>query len=218
MVPVYTKGIAKPITGNAILSKTENGKTATMALCTNNFSKILTIGPGYSGDIQWETYVTDSTLPVVPTSTTIWTPIPGANSSSYVITEAQAGKNYFRAKFTNGGCESTKVYSTPIAIYYKGQDQDCGGGTTKMVPDETPFDVIVYPNPFNDSFNLKLTTSSDEKVSIAVYDMIGKVIEQRQMNPADATEKQIGGNYPTGVYNLIFSQGIETKILRVIKK
>ena len=36
----------------------------------------------------------------------------------------------------------------------------------------------VYPNPFTESFNLNLTTSSQDVVELVVYDMTGKLIEK----------------------------------------
>ena len=46
-----------------------------------------------------------------------------------------------------------------------------------------------------------------------MYDIAGRLIEQRQMNSDD----QIGSNYASGIYNVIVTQDANVKTLRVIK-
>ncbi|UPT69692.1 MAG: T9SS type A sorting domain-containing protein [Flavobacterium sp. JAD_PAG50586_2] len=82
----------------------------------------------------------------------------------------------------------------------------------------TPMTVKAYPNPFSENFNLDLTTSSVEKVGVTIYDMTGKLIEQREVNADEVSGLQAGSNLPSGVYNVIVSQGSEVKTLRVIKR
>ena len=83
---------------------------------------------------------------------------------------------------------------------------------------KTPFSVKAYPNPYTETFNLSLTTSSEDKVSIVVYDMTGRLIERREVRPSDMVEQQIGDRQPSGVYNVVVTQGEEVKTLRVIKR
>ena len=75
-----------------------------------------------------------------------------------------------------------------------------------------------YPNPFSESFSLDVTTSSVDKVAVAIYDMTGKLIEQREVNADEVSGLQVGDRFPSGVYNVIVSQGNEVKTLRVIKR
>jgi hypothetical protein len=51
--------------------------------------------------------------------------------------------------------------------------------------------------------------------NVQVYDMTGRLIEQRQ---AVSKSVEIGSNYPTGIYNVIVNQGDDTKTVRLIKK
>ena len=83
---------------------------------------------------------------------------------------------------------------------------------------KAPFSVKAYPNPYTETFNLSLTTSSEDKVSIVVYDMTGRLIERRDVRPSDMVEQQIGDRYPSGVYNVVVTQGEEVKTVRVIKR
>jgi hypothetical protein len=79
------------------------------------------------------------------------------------------------------------------------------------------FNVVAYPNPSSDVFTLEVQSSAkgNATTKVQVYDMTGRLIEQRQ---AASKSVEIGNNYPTGVYNVIVNQGENTKTIRVIKK
>jgi len=53
---------------------------------------------------------------------------------------------------------------------------------------------------------------------VKVYDMIGKLVEEREIPAEQIETQQFGGRYPSGVYNIIVSQGEHLKTLRVIKR
>ncbi|UOK43553.1 MULTISPECIES: T9SS type A sorting domain-containing protein [Flavobacterium] len=80
------------------------------------------------------------------------------------------------------------------------------------------YSVTANPNPFKENFKLDLTTSNQETVGVFVYDMLGKLIDERQILPNAVSDWQIGGKYPSGIYNIVVSQGDKTKTLRIIKK
>jgi hypothetical protein len=97
----------------------------------------------------------------------------------------------------------------------------CSTAREQVVLEEVtkaPFSVKAYPNPYTETFNLSLTTLSEDKVSVVVYDMTGRLIERRDVRPSDMVEQQIGDRYPSGVYNVVITQGEEVKTLRVIKR
>jgi hypothetical protein len=48
--------------------------------------------------------------------------------------------------------------------------------------------------------------------------MTGRLIERRDVRPSDMVEQQIGDRYPSGVYNVVVTQGEEVKTVRVIKR
>jgi hypothetical protein len=76
----------------------------------------------------------------------------------------------------------------------------------------------VYPNPFSTSFNLDFETISNEQINLKVYDMIGKLIENRIVEAATINTITIGENYQSGIYNVAVSQGEKIQNIRVIKK
>jgi hypothetical protein len=90
--------------------------------------------------------------------------------------------------------------------------------TTAVVSEETAFKVAAYPNPFTADFNIEVTTSSTQNVQLKVYDMLGKLIESREVQAADLNLAKVGAQYPSGVYNVIVNQDGIVKTLRVIKR
>ena len=197
--------VAKAITAN---TTTPSGAVAQPICTSSTTAKILTIGSGSVGAIQWQVSTTSAT--------TGFTDIAGQTGTSYTISSPSIGVNYYRASFTNS-C-GVSVTNVAIAVYYTSCLTD--GGTTNVVAksEAAPFGVIAYPSPFTESFNLNLTTSSEDKVQVMVYDMIGKLIDQKEVSPSEATTLQVGDRYPSGVYNVIVTQGENTKTLRVIKR
>lgn len=74
------------------------------------------------------------------------------------------------------------------------------------------------PNPFNDYFSLSLQSKSNEVVAIKVYDLTGKLIESKTMNPIDITQCEMGSKYASGVYNVVVSQGEIEENHKMIKR
>jgi len=80
------------------------------------------------------------------------------------------------------------------------------------------FDAKAYPNPFASTFRLDMNTSDEANVEIKVYDMLGRQIDAKELNVSDAMSQELGDQYPSGVYNIVVTQGNEVKTLRVIKR
>ena len=87
--------------------------------------------------------------------------------------------------------------------------------TAKVAQLSTDFKVIAYPNPSTSVFNLEIESSKVGVKTIQVYDMQGRMIENKQVN---TNEVSIGSNYPSGVYNVIATQDANIKTLRLIKE
>jgi hypothetical protein len=202
-VLVYTAAISKPITANVT---TPTG-ASTAAICTSSsVAKILTIGAGSIGAIQWQKSTTSTTSGFAD--------IADENATTYTVTNPSIGVNYFRAKFTNS-C-GVSVFGTAFTVYYK----ECAPtkAVKSNVTGKSPFAVVSYPNPFTNNFNLNVTSPSSENIKVSVYDMIGKLIYKNEVQLNAVSELQIGDNYPAGVYNVVVTQGKKVKTLRVIKK
>ncbi|MCF6130620.1 T9SS type A sorting domain-containing protein [Flavobacterium sp. AS60] len=90
-------------------------------------------------------------------------------------------------------------------------------GPVKTVVKDT-FQATAYPNPFAGNFMIDIKTSSQSVISLKVYDMIGRLIEQREVILSDVETSAIGDQYPRGVYNVVVAQDNELQTMRVIKR
>ena len=168
--------------------------------------KTLTLGAGYIGSIEWLSYDTLAGIYVV---------IAGETASTYVYTPAAAGVMYFKVRMTSiSPCSATTSTSTAgVAVYAK------ASGAKSISEAKTSlsnFSVKSYPNPFRESFKLNFS-GSQEKVSLQVYDMLGRKLENKEISSDEANELSIGQNLPSGMYNLRVIQVSNVKTLRVIK-
>jgi hypothetical protein len=196
--------VAKPVAKTLVTNTTSpTGATALTAICTNSTTpKTLTVGAGYVGLIEWQVSTTSATAG--------FTTIAGETGATYTITNPAVGANYYRVRMYNT-C-GAEVFGTAKAVYY----QDCGAPAKGVIA--APFGVVAYPNPYTENFNLSLTTSSDATVGVSIYDMTGKLIDKREVAPTEVSGLQVGDRYPTGVYNVVVTQGSDVKTLRVIKR
>lgn len=80
------------------------------------------------------------------------------------------------------------------------------------------FNVKVYPNPFANNFMIDLKTASQSIVNLKVYDMVGRLIENREVTLSDLETTTIGEHYPSGIYNVFVSQEFSVKTVRVVKR
>jgi hypothetical protein len=82
----------------------------------------------------------------------------------------------------------------------------------------TPFKATAYPNPFANNFMLDVKTASQSNVNVKVYDMVGRLIEQKEVRVSDMETTTIGERYPSGVYNVVVSQEESVQTVRVVKR
>ena len=127
----------------------------------------------------------------------------------------------------SGGATFSTTYSIRVAPMFSGVAQAYGSTCTVTTPaaprrgeiDATlVFTAKAYPNPFATSFNLAIESSSDDQVEVRVYDMIGRELEARKATVSELSTQELGNDYPSGVYNIILSQGDQVKTLRMIKR
>jgi hypothetical protein len=80
------------------------------------------------------------------------------------------------------------------------------------------FAAVAYPNPFATAFAINVQTDSQQVIQLKVYDMIGRLVEQRETTANNKEITMFGERYPSGVYSVIVTQGNVTETLRVIKR
>ena len=103
--------------------------------------------------------------------------------------------------------------TTPIALNAKSE-----AVATAAVKPTATFEAMAVPNPFAENFKLEVQTSSDALIHVKVYDMLGNLLESREVMTTDVPIVEIGANYPSGVYHVIINQDDRVKTLRVIKR
>jgi hypothetical protein len=91
------------------------------------------------------------------------------------------------------------------------------GSTRQATAAAIDFDLMVYPNPFKDAFKLQIETTNSDAVSILVFDIMGRQIENRIVAASNIENIALGQNYANGIYNVVVSQGMNTKTVRLIK-
>lgn len=78
------------------------------------------------------------------------------------------------------------------------------------------FNVFAYPNPAGSYFNLKVTALSNEKMSLRIMDISGRLIEEKQ-NILPYQVLRIGDKYIKGVYMAEIIQGQKRKVIKLVK-
>ena len=78
--------------------------------------------------------------------------------------------------------------------------------------------ATAFPNPFSNTFKLNLATVSNELVQVSVYDMLGKLIEDFNVESNGVNSFSFGEKYAAGFYNVKVSQGDKTQVIRMIKQ
>jgi uncharacterized protein YjiK len=82
----------------------------------------------------------------------------------------------------------------------------------------TDFQITAYPNPTNSYFNLNVVSENLDTISIKIFDMMGRFLEEQNINPNEVTNLKFGTDLPSGFYNLIIKQGDLHKLIKIIKK
>ena len=122
---------------------------------------------------------------------------------------------------------ASTTYTIRVAILYNSVYQPFGSACTittagtitrQASSGVSVFAVKAYPNPFAATFKLDINTSSEDQVAVKVYDMLGKLVESRQVGVSELATQEVGDRYSSGVYNIIVTQGENVKTLRVIKR
>jgi ribosomal protein L2 len=94
------------------------------------------------------------------------------------------------------------------------------GFDNNSIPDEIA-EIQISPNPFREQFNLSYESGSvDEKVQIRVYNYVGQMVLQEQINVPKNTKyshPMSVSSLPRGVYVVNVESGGQKQSLKVIK-
>lgn len=129
---------------------------------------------------------------------------------------------------TNRSITDTPTASSP-ATTYAITATNAGGSSTSSITiavtralnisqESFAAAVVAYSNPFSDAFTIQLNTNSSDLITIVIYDMLGKQIENYKVSLVQISNLQYGTAFKSGVYNVIVTQENEVKTLRLLKK
>jgi hypothetical protein len=146
------------------------------------------------------------------------------NFTTNLVTTLDRVQNWFTfnniPNVTPGGSYGVRVAVMSSGVYSQfgeGCEITAPAGLRTMETSDD-FKAVAYPNPFADNFNISVTTVSEENFTVKVYDMTGRLLETRNATLLDMQTLQVGDRYPSGVYNVILTQGENVATLRVIKR
>ena len=160
-------------------------------------------------------------------------PITGAQGYKFVFDNGVRHREYITAassmSISNipGGPMAGTTYSIRVDVLYNNSyvpgRESC---TLTILPTATRlaseplniFEVKSSPNPFTNNFTLHVNTSSEEIIELRVYDMFGRSIAAYKDTVYNIANLELGETYSSGVYNLVVSQGENTKTVKVIKR
>jgi hypothetical protein len=157
---------------------------------------------------------------------------PSCSTPKGRITVTSPIGNGFTYSLNNGTYQSATVFSNLSAGRYSVTVKNSSGcvsntltvninsSTSKsenLSTKENIFKVNCYPNPFYDSFNLNVETSNSDVLTVKVYDLLGKLLDDRTSKIMNIETIQIGENYPSGIYSITVSQGENVKFFKMVK-
>lgn len=155
-----------------------------------------------------------ATAPALPATST--NGITGTWSPAFISTASTGTKTY---KFTpnTGQCATTATISVTIKNC---SNTSINEAISSLIPTSEnngiKLNVVVTPNPSNSYFRLTINSISQERAAIRVFDMMGRIMEERQAISGETI--QFGAAYLNGTYTIEIVQGTEKKMMKVVKR
>lgn len=92
------------------------------------------------------------------------------------------------------------------------------GSSRKGLIDELAPELSYYPNPFQDRLHLAYKSTDNLPKELLVFDLLGKVVFQTQLNPDYKEWKINTSSWPSGIYIININGQSGSKTMKVIKK
>ncbi len=98
-------------------------------------------------------------------------------------------------------------------------NESVDSNSMNLSPEDATLGLMVnaMPNPTRNYFSLMIQSNSDQRVTVLVTDMLGRLVESRSNVSANGTI-QLGYEYGPGTYFLKIIQGAEQHIVKLIKQ
>ena len=134
----------------------------------------------------------------------------GTNSSTFTSSTLQNGDIVTCQLTSNEICVTNAIdLSNAITMTVSGQNG---------INDETIDNAqLIFPNPFQNNFSIKLKEMYTDKITIKVSDISGKIIEIKIVDADDLVDLTFGSNYKAGMYHVSIQNGNNTSLFKVVK-
>ncbi len=76
--------------------------------------------------------------------------------------------------------------------------------------------MLVYPNPFNDEFHIRIESESDLRIDLRMFDIAGQVVYQ-QSGISTSEDVSMSNTLAKSVYFVEITQGDAKRVIRIIK-
>ena len=106
--------------------------------------------------------------------------------------------------------------SERVAVTATVQTENCDLSNPSL--SENLIKAVAYPNPYRNTFSIDIDTNNAADVTVKVFDMLGRIIENKEVSFENLKTTSFGNGYPTGVYNVVVTQDNHSKTLRVVKQ
>lgn len=165
-----------------------------------------------------------------------WSTSSEINTDLFVVEASHNGKDFFKVATVKAVGNSTKLahYKSMhnkakqlignIAYYrLRIVDNDHFTETSnivKVVFDETPSNIELYPNPFSDVIHINLANNANEVINVVITDVNGKQVMIENYHLKQAEENVEIKNLTTlkaGIYFVQVTTGTETKTVKMVK-
>jgi hypothetical protein len=188
-------------------------------------------GSGSSYSYKWSTGAKTQSITVSPTTTTMYyvTATDGngctaTDSVQVTVVDVHCGTN-------NNGVtmclhkSTICVSQSDVATYFKKGAElgACDGDAMEPIDMEDLYGLTLnaYPNPFNENTTISFTVSSNNQVSLDLYNVKGDKIKtifsgQTEINNI-YTFDLVAGNIPAGVYMVRLTTPAEVKYIKLVK-
>jgi hypothetical protein len=103
--------------------------------------------------------------------------------------------------------KSTKLTNTALL--------GCQQVSTGKIDFENKFDIVLFPNPTHNNFNLQVKSTSTKTITVRIFDVQGRLIKTLEVFASDINN--IGNDLKSGTYMFEITQGKEKKTVRGVK-
>jgi hypothetical protein len=160
-----------------------------------------------------------------PTATEITAALDGATASDACSTptlvssdgpviSSECDRSQTRTFSAKDGCGNISTISRTVMWVCGNTRTLPGNAKNYKLP---PFNVKAYPNPTEHQFTLYVEGESKEKVTVVVYDAIGRQVKKIERGDASGAIK-FGEDLKVGMYVVEVRQGDNRKTLKLVKQ